>query len=246
MKQIIFAVIFVFAFCFAAFAQTKENSCPKVKVYARDDFSSDVSAAFSVEQSEEIKKYNLEYVWTTLKGKIIRGQRTSTIELSVPEEEDASVTDVTVSVKVTGLPKDCADTFSSTIYLSKGIFDAVIFRGTDAREEKAYIDSLFYPIKDDKSSEGFISLHFEKNTSADKRIKRLRRIIKSIKSREYDVMQLTLRISKEDSEDDSDYAKFTYARTDSRAFKELSEDKDYIIIKAEELERKIKKIFPKK
>ncbi|MGI8849540.1 MAG: hypothetical protein ACR2HT_05170, partial [Pyrinomonadaceae bacterium] len=62
MKQIIFTAILILAFCFAFFAQTSENLCPKINIKAfetvQPDESFKVFASFEKENQPSTSKFN--------------------------------------------------------------------------------------------------------------------------------------------------------------------------------------------
>src|SRR5687768_7037180 len=68
MKQIIFTVILILVFCFAVFAQTDKNSCPKIKIKAPEtvwekDETFKVSASFENQDNQRTSKFN----WIVIK-----------------------------------------------------------------------------------------------------------------------------------------------------------------------------------
>src|SRR5215210_4367097 len=110
MKQIIFTVILILAFCFAAFAQTNKIACPEISFVLPNHMPHpDVPITFSAKVGETTEKYNLSYEWTVSRGKILQGQGTSNIEF-LAAEEDAGA-NFNVSVKVIGLPKICSNSY---------------------------------------------------------------------------------------------------------------------------------------
>lgn len=241
MNQVIFTAILILAFSFTAFTRSNENLCPKITIVSPDKMLVPFEASiFTVELDEKIELPNLRYDWTTSKGEITKGQGTSKIELFVtPEDYGANVT---VNVKVTGLPENCNQTVSETFgvvsYIPLEPLDQ--YEKVSANEEKARLDNLFFRLSQDETYEGVIILKFDKKTSMHTQIKRIRRIIKFLEFRKYDLKRVTFMLS----EYSFDYTSLLALQEDSEFFKDLN--KVYKTFKAEEFEQKIKKLFPGK
>ncbi len=99
-----------------------------------------------------------------------------------------------------------------------------------ANEEKAHLDNLFHTLSEDKIYEGIIIFKFDKKTSINRKIKRLREIIKWTKLRKFDVNRISFMISEEDSE----YTTLLVLQESSKFYKGLN--KDYKLVRAEEFE----------
>lgn len=109
-----------------------------------------------------------------------------------------------------------------------------------ANEEKAHLDNLLITLSENETYEGVIILKFDKEISINKRIKRLQDIIRWAKFRKFDVNRISFMIS----EDASEYTTLFALQENDKFFEDLR--KDYKLAKAEEFERKIKELFPKK
>lgn len=241
MKQMIFTAILIFAFCFTAFAQTSENSCPKIMIVSPDKMLVPFeSAVFTAKIDNETEKYNGSYSWTTSRGEIYKGQGTSKIELMVTSEDFRA--NVTVNLKVTGLPEGCNSAVSETVGViaQPNLEPLDQYEKVSANDEKARLESLLVALSSNGTYEGVIILEFDKTTSINKRIKRIKEIIKWTKFRKSDVRRISFMISEKDSEQTTLLA----LEENSKFFKDLS--KDYKLVKAEEFEQNLKEIFPKK
>ena len=120
-------------------------------------------------------------------------------------------------------------------------FDPLAHYGkVSANEEKVHLDNLFFKLSQDRAYEGIIVLEFNKKTSVNKRVNRLREIIKLAKFRRHDITQISFAISEKNSE----HTTLLALQENSRFFEDLG--KDYKLVKAEEFEEKIKELFPTK
>ena len=115
-----------------------------------------------------------------------------------------------------------------------------IFGKVSVNAEKARLDNLFITLSRDKTYEGIIVLEFDKNISTDKKIARIKRIIKWSKFRKFELNRITFMFSQEDSEQ----TVFLSLPSSSKLLENLA--KNYKSVKAEEFTQKIKELFPEK
>ena len=243
MKQVIFLTIFILAFCFDVFAQTSKNICPQIKFVSPNELIvPDKSSNFIVEVSEIPEKDNLRYEWTFSRGEILKGQGTKQIEFSA-NEEDAGA-NFTVSVKVKGLPKDCSDTYSDTFSVALlPIIEPIDDFGKIALDEyRARLDNFIVTLANSPNYEGLISLEFAENSRNGYKISLLRSINKHLIFRKFDLTRITFAIAKKNIDEKS---LFWIISPDEKSPKYVYVKEDYQIVKAEELERKLKELFPK-
>ena len=113
MSKILFASIFIFAFCFSAFAQTNEAPpCPIISVRGLagiPDFNESIT--FSADVDKDVNNFNIKYVWTVYGGKIIEGEGTKLIKVLYENRGN----NLTATVKIEGLPENCPNTSSETM-----------------------------------------------------------------------------------------------------------------------------------
>jgi hypothetical protein len=124
---------------------------------------------------------------------------------------------------------------------AREIADPARYDKIDWREEKPRLLSFLVYLSENKNSEGILVLEFDKKSSRKAKIRRLKRIVQFIDSKQFDRKQILFRISEGDSETTTYWIiennKPTYLK---------EEDETHKIIKAEEFEKKIKELFPKK
>lgn len=174
MKQIFFAVILIFAFCFAAFAQTNENLCPHLTI-SSSEYPNDLQI-FTVEASKEIEKYIVKYKWTVKGGETIAGKDTKTIAFL------RVVNEYSVTVEVEGLPKDC-----ERIATENGVFDPPhaieidFFGEIPTGDLRARLDNFLSTLQNDPTAEGLVII-----SSAQNLISKLRLYDNHFNSRNFD------------------------------------------------------------
>ncbi|MCA1622518.1 MAG: hypothetical protein LC768_07950 [Acidobacteria bacterium] len=175
MKQIIFTVILILAFCFAAFAQANKNSCPKIILTLPHKPLFPKEFAYFIVKINEAEKFNVEYLWTVSTGKIIQGQGTSKIEFLAGKENQGA--NVNVSVKVNGLPKNCTDTASDVIGIIQlpigepyGNLGKHKSTKNGLLEYLATLDGFLISVRENGLSEGLIVLRFDKKDNRSYKI----------------------------------------------------------------------------
>lgn len=130
--------------------------------------------------------------------------------------------------------------FSVAAFAQNENFDPYQYGKVSSFEEKVYLDTFFVSLQQNKTYEGVIILRFDKKDSINKRIKRVRSIIKWVKFRKVELNRIIFMISEVDDE----HITLLPLPKNSRLLEDLS--KDYKPIKAEEFEQKINVLFSKK
>lgn len=243
MKQLIESVILILAFGVVSFAQTNENPCPQIKVIGPLGLIiPGESAQLNVEINKEIEKYKIEYLWTVSGGKIVRGQSTPEVEVATDLEDKSPNIEVTVKLK--GLPENCPDSGSEFIVLRQRDihrwFD--MFGKLPRNYLYGRLDNYFVALRNDPTAKGLITLEFDKNETKAKKIKRLNDISKHLKIRRFDRTRLSFLIVEVDEE----YTRLYILPPTAKFTEVMSESEVQNIIKGEELDQKIKELFPKK
>jgi len=242
MKQIVFAVILIFVGGFTVFAQSDANKCPEIKFVApKEIINPENPTFFIVEVGENNIQNDLQYEWKFSLRKLLSGQGTSKVEFVASEEENGA--NVTVSVKVTGLPKNCSDTYSDVYGIAALIEDETFddFGKVSLDHYKSRIDTLWVTIANNPNSEGLIHQMFDEKAMRAYKISLLRNIVKFLIFREYDLTRISFAICKEDSSKErtlfwvpvagGKYPKYIKANCE--------------VIKANEFEKRVNDLFPK-
>jgi len=165
MKQIIFTAILIFAFCFAAYAQTNENSCPIIDVISPAGVVEPTEpVSFIAEVGKETEKFNIEYIWTVKGGKILEGQGTKSIKALMDECGDT----LTATLEIKGLPQTCPFTASETYAISHNceLMRSIPIDGygkLTVAEEETKMDNFITKLQKEITAEGVIELPNDKN-----------------------------------------------------------------------------------
>lgn len=244
MKQIIAGVILILAFSeIVALAQTDKIFCAEIKFNASHGLIYvNEPARINVEVGEAFKKNKIEYLWTVSGGKITRGQRTPAIEVTPSSEEENY--NIAVSVKLNGLPENCFDTSTHTFAVARRTMDIWFDKFGELPKNDLYarLESFFAAIKNNPAAQGLIALEFDKTETRAEKIKRLNEILDYVKRSKFDKSQLKFLISETDGKNTTLYI----VPQGAKLAQAVSESVLPNIIKGEEIERKIKELFPKK
>lgn len=118
MKHFILTFIFCLFFNLMAFGQANQPSCPQLMVSGPGspfDFDSDEPVTYIANIRNLPENSEIKYFWTATMGEIVEGQGTWMIKLDLRNTNRTP----TVTVKVTGLPENCPNSFSETLVVSK-------------------------------------------------------------------------------------------------------------------------------
>lgn len=248
-RKIIFTAIFVFAFCLVVSARDiKDAQCPKITVIGPDSTKQPGEPfSFTGKVVGDVEKSDISYFWTVSKGKILKGQNTSKIELTTTEDEENST--VNATLKIIGLPENCPNSATDiAVIASLPIGEPVeSFGKIDLEDYKYRLDNFFIYLNQSLYSEGLIEIKFNRQDSQKYKISLLNEVNQFFEFRKYDKTRITFAISEGDYERTELWivpqgAKFPKSRTET--YERISE-KSYKIVKAEDLEQKINEIFPK-
>ena len=121
----------------------------------------DEPISFTANLSNEAEKYNLKYKWTVSGGEIIEGQGTSTSKVLQKELGG----NLTVTIEIIGLPKDCANTASETAGTDCSFpIPKLIDEFTDsiAQKDKTRFDKIATDVKGDPTTQLYVlAWHFK-------------------------------------------------------------------------------------
>lgn len=238
MKRIIFTTILLLVFCFSAYSQANDLACPaNFAVFPQGVVNPDETVKIGVNLSKDANESNLKYEWTISAGKLVKGQGTSEVEIATSEENEGS--NITVSVKVKGLEKECV---VSEVF---GIASLPIGEPVDSigkiklQDYLPRIDAFFHELIVNKDYEGLITIDFDRKDSRTYKKSLLQSIQKFIKLRKFDSSRITFAIADSEGEITE-----LWLVPPGAYFPKYATD--YTIIKGEDLEQKINELFSKK
>ena len=173
MKKLLFASIFILAFCVFAFSQTDQNSsCPTIDVNGPAGIPKPGEPfEFFVNVDTKGRDLKLEYVWSVSNGKIIEGQGTPTIKIEF-------LSDVTANVEVKGFPPGCRNTDSETMSVDYAPEPIKIdgFSDSISKIEKSRIEKVVREIQNDPNAMLYIVVGYKGKTLPKATTKREREI----------------------------------------------------------------------
>ena len=110
MRKFLLIPIFVFLVSISLSAQTANPSgCPSTSIMGPSGIvDAGEIAIFSATIDQKNRQLDIKYLWSVSSGEIVKGQGTSFIEVRVSEGN------LTVTVKIKGLPEGCPNTASET------------------------------------------------------------------------------------------------------------------------------------
>lgn len=239
MKQIIFLIISILIVCVAGLAQDGKIVCPQISfVLPNGAIGAEQPTIFAAEIDGYQGKDNLQYQWTFSKGEILRGQGTAQIEFIAKAVDEGA--NFTASVKVSGLPKSCTDTFSDTFTVAPSIIvdplDEIGKIGLN--DYKSRLDNFMASLLNNPTTEGLIDLQFDKNDTPKYKISLLRNIDKHFIFRKFDKTRITFAIAEVDSEERT----LLWLVPAGAKFPNYT-DTNHKLIKAEELKSVLKELF---
>ena len=173
MKQLIFISILILTFCLSVFTQ-QNQVCPKIELNAPTDIVKiNEKLEFSVLVSDA-EKLKLQYSWTISVTKEFNGQGTSTISFDTTGLENQSIT---ATVEISGLPKDCKNSFSGigNVQPSQNIDPSPIdtYQKVSWGTERNKLDNLMLGLNADPRSKGFIEILMSDEKNAKTHIGRI-------------------------------------------------------------------------
>lgn len=204
-KQLVVSAVMISAFCFAAFAQATEPACPEIKVIGpASSIISGQNAVLTVTVGNGLTG-EYKYFWTVSAGPVSRGQEASRIEIAT---DGMPSTEIIVTVKIGGLPKQCADTVSETVAVSRPIVCGIVDEYSDVPigQIRSRLDNFFVELQNDPDSEGLIQIFFSKKDSHAAKVRTVKLYFDHILFRKMDQARITFALVK--SENDSRLIRF--------------------------------------
>lgn len=176
MKIIITILLFILMNFISAFAQINKNSpCPAISVISQSFMpKSGEPMAFTATLSEQAKMYDIKYIWTVSRGKILAGQGTPAIKTTWENPNHS----ILVNVEIKGLPESCEKTASEIMNYEPPVQPEKIFESSLSNNKllKVKNDMMIDSLKADPSAQLFVVFYFKESSSQnsiDQKIKRI-------------------------------------------------------------------------
>jgi hypothetical protein len=249
MNRILFLVAAIATFGVCALAQPNNPGCPDIDIAVPGLAMADDAVTLSARITGIEKSQNLSFNWWVSAGKITSGQGTPEIKYAASSDEYRERIDV--NVDVTGLPKGCPTYASGSTIIQTvsdgGRHSAVTIGNANEEDTLVQLDLLFANIQNNPGIEGVIEFIFDRNENRSRKVARISFVLKHIDFRQIARDRFTLAISNGDS---SEILLWSISRggelpNSERYFKSHGQDPRRLV-KAEEFESEIKKIFQEK
>lgn len=236
MKQTIFTAVLVFVICSASFAQTDNNSCPKIKINApeavwENDESFKVSASFENEKSPSESKFN----WIIINdSELIRKFDEKIVEINTGNTGISNR--ITI---IAGNPDEkCQNLTMTKIIVIPNVGSPLYFdeySKLDWNDERLHLDNIVIEMEKYKDAELFVWVKFDKKTYNSNLGTKLLKILNHLSMRGLKKSRVTFMIS------EADENQFKYQPVPRELLGSYDLD-EYIKIRGEDLE-KFTKIF---
>lgn len=164
MKNIIFSVILIFVFCYTAFAQTTDNSCPKIVINSPDKVW--LGESFTVTAKYEKLSSELNFDWTIIKGeKITKVRKTNSV---VVNSDDLELSEP-VTILIESTEAKCSDVAMARIPIIPRPFTPTVltrYEKIDWNEERAHLDEVVSQTEQSKNTKLYAFFNFTGRTSS--------------------------------------------------------------------------------
>ncbi|MBK8304983.1 MAG: hypothetical protein IPK98_16950 [Chloracidobacterium sp.] len=227
-------------FCAGVLAQNIPSNCPAISIETpKSILPVNVAGLFTAKVSGVPTNGTLSFRWAAKMGKVI--DDASHQMTFIPGKKDGGA-NITVFVRVEGLPKGCPDTAAEVVsiipLLERHPLDE--FGTLSANMMKAEMDSLYIILNTNPAYHGFIEIFFDSKESSIKLLSHIKNILAAIKFRKYDIHRITFAIV--ESSGKLNTKLWTY-----RSGADLTEDRPTaIFISGSDLEKNPKKALPKR
>lgn len=234
MKRLVFVIVTNLIFAFMAFGQP---SCPSLSVTGPSGLPKPNEPwFFRANLSKEAENYKVEYIWEVTGGKIIEGQGTSNLKVLADK-----MCSVEVTVKVKGLPETCPNIISASASMSDCNLTQVPqdrYSEIPPQINKKSLSEFARIFQAELLGKAFILEQFNSKTSYDL-IKR-----KLIKTFLYLTQDLGLSANRIVWQIQYDKENLTYLYYVSEGATQFESDVQNLIIKGEDFQNQIDKLFP--
>ena len=190
-KQFFHTTFLIVCFCVGIVAQTPQSSCPKISIETpKGMLLPKQPGTFKANVVGPQGDGKLTFIWASTLGEI-KGEYGSPTMLLQTGKKDGG-RNVTVFVRVEGLPEGCPDSVSdlvSTVATIEG--DPVDEISTkNLYDVRARMDNFFISVSSNAPYTGLINLYFSTKESRAARLARISNILSAIRFRKYDISKV--------------------------------------------------------
>ena len=204
MKKILSIAVFVLVFYLSAFSQEENSNCPSIEITAPDSLTyTGEIMKFSIPEKIESELKNTEIKWSVDKGKIIKGQGTSKIEVDTDGVEDAVIT---ANLEISNLSPNCKSSFSAKGIAALRTGDKIPndqYGNLSLKDELSRLDAFLIELIAVPDFQGYIVMSYKESNKNMKAENRARKLIKHLKYRRFPVERITFLFDKNSDEDET-------------------------------------------
>lgn len=156
--------------------------------------------SFSVLKTIKNDFEKAEFKWTVDKGKIIRGQGTSKIEV---ETTDLNYVVINAALEISNLPENCKNSFSESGVVADNYDpeESDQYGKLSLKDELARLDAFISHLSAAPETQGYIILSLQEKGSRKKAENHTRKLLKHFKSRAFPAERITFLLDRNRSKD---------------------------------------------
>ena len=155
--------------------------------------------SFSEKVKTELK--NAEIKWSVDRGKIVKGQGTSKIEVDVSEVENAVVI---TNLEISNLSPNCKNSFSAkgiAVLRTGDVIQDDQYENLPIKDELARLDIFLVELINSPEFQGYVVMSYKEDNSLKKTKSRVRKLIKHLNYRGFPPERITFLFDKNSNED---------------------------------------------
>jgi hypothetical protein len=199
MKNLLLLTFFLLAYRSGVFCQLTKSDCPTISMITPAGVTMvGETMFFRVDVSDNSARHPLRYKWEVLNGEITDGQGSDQIRVIAK----VNGVNVTVSVRIKGLPKQCENSASeiAPVAIGPSVEPVEDYGEIPWDEERARLDNIMIILLNNPKSQAFFYVKIaEKETKEDAK-KHITEILKHFKFRDPDFDRGRLTFALEKSE----------------------------------------------
>jgi len=240
--KLIFGIILFMVLCVAVQAQSAPDPCPKITVVGPSTVTQPGGSMVFTVRTSDGPPGKIEYDWSVSQGTIVSGQWTPAI--TVQTTPDMGGTNVTATVKISGLAAGCVNRAGETAGIAevqrREPYDS--FGKLSRDDVKARIDNFYIQLLRNPDYEGLIVVSLNEKETLSYKIAYLKNLYHAIDFLRRDPARVTFIISVDRHETDTTLLSAGAGEDVNEIIRNWA--KNLVVIKGEEFKQKINTLFP--
>ena len=202
MKKLVFASVFILILSFLTSAQEENQPCPEIKIKGPNGVLFPEETVFFT-ATTNFEKQNIQYEWTvkTVKPEIgFGGQGTSMI--SIFTNKDLIDSNISVTVKIKGLPKNCNNTATEKFPVVNNVIGCGMpldsFGKIAPPIKYAKIDNFLVALQNNPDAKGYVLFQVEETENPKSIKNNILDFFRHVKFRKFDTKQILFDVCESD------------------------------------------------